>query len=331
MNNPVSYIRLGSLALLWGASFLLIKVGLQALAPAHITFARIVLGALVLLALVFFRGQRLGGDSRLWKHVAVAALFASALPWTLLNTGEQTVDSGLAGVINATTPLWTGLFGFVLGSRNTMSPQRWIGLGLGFTGVLVIFAPWQSDALSWGVLACLAASASYGIGYTYIGRHLTGERLRANGLTPLALAAMQMIAASGIATLALPLGGLRLPEPAAAPLLAVAALGIFGTGIGFALNYRLIADEGATTASTVTFLMPVVSVALGWLVLDEQFGPRVLLGMVIVLAGVALARRNPPQAGDRPAGHLPAGPVAREALVTGTRLYAELATNHPGK
>lgn len=328
MNDPASYPRLGLLTLLWGASFLLIKVGLQAMPPAHITLARIVLGALVLLALSGLRGDRLRGGGLLWGHIAVAALFASALPWTLLNTGEQTVDSGLAGVLNATTPLWTGLFGFLAGSRSTMPPTRWAGLAIGFTGVLVIFEPWRSDTLSWGVLACLAASASYGIGYVHIGRNLTNERLRANGLTPLAMATMQMIAASGMAVLALPLGGLRTPQLDVVPMLAVAVLGIFGTGIGFALNYRLIADEGATTASTVTFLMPVVSVSLGAIVLGEQLSTGTFLGMLIVLGGVALVRKQPPTA--RPARESTAT-RARASLEPTTKLYAELATNHPGK
>lgn len=308
MNNPTSYFRLGSLALLWGASFLLIKIALDSLAPVHVALTRIALGALVLLALSAFRGERMGSGRRLWGHVAMAALFASALPWTLLSAGEQLVDSGLAGVLNATTPLWTVLFGFLLGGQTAMAPGRWLGLGLGFAGVLLILEPWQSGALSWGVPLCLAASASYGVGYVYIGRNLTGDRLRASGVTPLAMATMQMVAASGLATLALPLGGLLLPEPAAAPLLAVAALGIFGTGIGFALNYRLIADEGATTASTVTFLMPVVSVVLGWLVLGERFGALTLIGMLVVLAGVALTRQNPGRERGRRPGVLDRAP-----------------------
>jgi drug/metabolite transporter (DMT)-like permease len=325
VNNSASYLRLGALALLWGSSFLLIKVALNALTPVQVALVRIILGAAVLLLLCALRGMRLRGfvtsdGHRLWGHVAVAALFASAMPWVLFGIGEQTVDSGLTGVLNATTPLWTVLFGLLFGREAGTPPSRFAGLLLGFTGVVLICAPWQGGGtFGWGVLACLAAAASYGVGYVYIGRNLTGARLREKGLSPLTLAAMQMTAAAGIALVALPAGGLqpvRLELPA---LLAVAVLGVFGTGIAFALNYRIISDEGATTASTVTYLMPIVSVLLGWLVLNERLGFRMLLGMIIVLLGVALSRRG-------------TGVTrAWDAVRTGTQRYAELGSNVAGK
>ncbi|MBE9375071.1 EamA family transporter [Saccharopolyspora sp. HNM0983] len=310
MNNPANYLRLGALALLWGSSFLLIKIGLQAMDPAQVAFTRIVLGALALLALCAVRGLRLGTGWALWRDISVAALFASALPWLLFGFAEQDVDSGLAGALNASTPLWTVLFG-VLFARETAHPSRMSGLLIGFGGVLLIFAPWQSSGLlEPGVLACLAAAASYGIGYVYIGRRLTGRY----ALAPQAMAGMQLVAASGIAALALPVGG---PHPVAldpVPLLAVGVLGVFGTGAAFALNYRIIAEEGPTTASTVTYLMPIVSVLLGGLVLGEEFGARVVLGVLVVLLGVGLTRRSAPRAASERTPAAPAeepGPVMR--------------------
>jgi drug/metabolite transporter (DMT)-like permease len=361
MNNPTNYVRLGVLALLWGSSFLLIKLGLTALSPTQLALTRIVLGVLVLLALCALRGLRLSGDRTLWRHVVVAALFGSALPWVLFGLGEQTVDSGLTGVLNATTPLWTVLFGLFAG-REAMPPARIAGLLLGFLGVLLIFAPWQGGTLfSWGVLACLGAAVSYGIGYVYIGRNLTGN----HGLPPLALAAMQLLAATGFALVALPLDGLRPVHWEPLALLAVAVLGIFGTGLAFAINYRIIGDEGAMTASTVAYLMPIVSVLLGWLLLGEQLGIRVLLGMAIVLLGVALTRRTAtPQpttpTTDQEENEMPTRPHTQDtsargtklaartaelppieglsrwtrfrlALMRGSQLYSDLATNHPMK
>ncbi|MDI2028933.1 DMT family transporter [Saccharopolyspora sp. TS4A08] len=319
MNNPTSYLRLGALALFWGASFLLIKLGLEALSPTQIALARIVLGALTLLAICAVRGLRIPGDRVLWRHVAVAAVFANALPWVLLAVGEQTVESGLAGVLNATTPLWTVLFGLLAG-REALPPRRAAGLLLGFLGVLVIFAPWQGGGmLGWGVLACVAASASYGIGFVYTGRFITGR-----GTPPLALASMQLTAAIGFSVLALPLDGLRMVHWEPVALLAVLTLGVVGTGIGFALNYRLIGDEGATTASTVTYVMPIFSVLLGWLLLGEQLPLRVILGMVVVLLGVALTHRKTPGA---PALLTRAG----RSFARASELYADLARNHPMK
>lgn len=305
MNNPASYLRLGTLALLWGSSFLLIKIALDALSPVQIAFARIVLGALVLLLLCTLRGIQLRGH-QLWRHVVVAALFASTLPWVLFGVGEQTVNSGLTGVLNATTPLWTVLFGLIFGGQRSLPPARFAGLGLGFAGVMLIFAPWQGDLPGWGALACLGAAASYGVGYVYIGRNLTSATLRDRGVSPLAVAALQMTASSGLAVFTLPVGGLQPVHLAVLPLLAITVLGVAGTGFAFALNYRLISDEGATTASTVTYLMPAVSVFLGWLVLGEHLGLRVLAGMAVVLIGVALSRRSssptPAPAPAQPAG-----------------------------
>lgn len=296
MNNPMSYLRLGLLALLWGSSFLLIKIALEAMSPTQVALGRIVLGALVLLLLCALRSARLVGvrtahNRRLWRHITVAALFANTLPWVLFGLGEQTVDSGLTGVLNATTPLWTMIFGLAFGTERSLAPTRFVGLMLGFAGVTLIFAPWQGGGmLSWGVLACVAAAASYGIGFVYIGRSLSGAQR--DGLSPLALATMQMTAATGLGVLALPIDGFRPVTLAPMPLLAIGVLGVLGTGFAFAMHYRIIADEGATTASTVTYLMPVVSVLLGYLVLNEQIGLRVVFGMAVVLAGVALSRRR---------------------------------------
>lgn len=304
MRHTSSYLHLLVLALLWGSSFLFIKVALNALSAPQIAFTRIVLGALVLLALCALRGHDLRAGRSLWGRVTVAALFASALPWVLIGIGEQTIDSGLAGVLNATTPLWTVLFGLLIGQER-LRPSRATGLLLGFSGVVLILAPWHSASLlQWGALACLTASASYGIAYVYIGRKLTGH-----GKPPVALAA-----------LALPIGWTQV-QFSPLPLLAVGALGVFGTGAAFALNYRLIADEGATTAATVTYLAPVVSVLLGWLVLGEALNWRILLGVLVVLTGVALIRQPDDEPARRTRPHRP----------NRIRGYTELLTNHPMK
>lgn len=269
------------LALLWGSGFLWIKVALNhGLSPVQITLARCVLGAAVLLALAVAARQRLPRSPAVWRHLAVAALFCNALPFALFAVGERTVDSGLAGVLNATTPLWTLLISLERPSR-----ARLAGLLLGFGGVLLIFAPWHAHP-SWGALALLAAAASYGAGFVYMGRWLTGR-----GTAPIALSAAQLIAATGWSTLALPVAG-----PVRVDLtgvVAVVVLGVFCTGVTFYLSYRLIADEGPTSAATVGYLLPVVSVALGAVVLDERLGLRVLAGMAVVLLAVALTRRVP--------------------------------------
>ncbi|WP_245804939.1 DMT family transporter [Amycolatopsis australiensis] len=278
------WVRVAVLALLWGSGFLWIKLALTGLSPVHLTLVRCALGALTLLVLALATRQRLPRDRRTWGRLVIAAFFCNALPFALFGIGERTVDSGIAGVMNATTPLWSLLIGVLLGTERRLGPARLLGLVLGFGGVLVIFAPWrQSGLLSAGALALLAAGLSYAIAFAYMARKLPP------GDTPLALSAAQLTTATALTALALPVSTTA-PHLNLTALAAVTILGVFGTGITFYLNYRVLTDEGPTAAATVGYLLPVVSVALGALVLGEPLTPRVVGGMVIVLAAVALTR-----------------------------------------
>ncbi|WP_073893082.1 DMT family transporter, partial [Saccharothrix sp. CB00851] len=206
--------------------------------------------------------------------------------------GEQTVDSGVAGVLNATTPLFSLLIGLAIGTDRGLTPVRVTGLVVGFAGILLIFAPWQRHGLlSAGALALLGAAASYAVAFAYMGRKLAGKG------GPIAVSAAQLAAATGLGALMLPFDHTP-ATPNATAIVAVVVLGVFGTGITFVLNYRIIEDEGPTSAATVGYLLPVVSVALGALVLDEPLTARIVTGMAVVLAGVALTRLVP---GKRPA------------------------------
>ncbi|MFD9880636.1 DMT family transporter [Streptomyces alboflavus] len=295
-------MRIAVLALLWGSSFLWIKLALEGgLAPLHVTIVRCALGAAVLLVLARSARQSLPRGRRVWGHLLVAALFCNALPFLFFSIGEQTVDSGVAGVMNATTPLWSLGLGFLLGTERGLGPKRLAGLLLGFGGTLLIFAPWQQSGLtSPGALALLAAAVSYAVAFAYMVRHLIGR-----DTPPLALSAAQLLAATGLTTLGLPASPHTESAPTLTGVLAVVVLGVFGTGLTFHLNSRLIADEGPTAAATVGYLLPVVSVGLGALVLGEEVGVRVLAGMAVVLAGVGLTRVGSARAAARPDAHLP--------------------------
>ncbi|MEV4144574.1 DMT family transporter [Amycolatopsis sp. NPDC049691] len=278
-------MRIAVLALLWGSGFLWIKLALTGLSPVHLTLVRCALGALTLLVLALAAGQRLPRDRRTWGRLVVAAFFCNALPFALFGIGERTVDSGVAGVMNATTPLWSLLIGVLLGADRRLGPARLAGLVLGFAGVLVIFAPWeQSGLLSAGALALLGAGLSYAIAFAYMARKLPP------GGAPLAVSAAQLTTATALTAVALPVAG-PAPHVNLTALLAVTVLGVFGTGITFYLNYQVLTEEGPTAAATVGYLLPVVSVALGALFLGEPLSPRVLGGMVIVLVAVGLTRR----------------------------------------
>ncbi|MFL6077074.1 MAG: DMT family transporter [Mycobacteriales bacterium] len=286
-----TWVRMGVLALLWGSTFLWIKLALAGLPPLALAAARCALGAATLTGLSRLAGQRLPRDRATWGHLVVAGLFCNAVPFVLFAVGERTVDSGVAGVLNATTPLWSLLIGLGTGAERGLRPVRLGGLVLGFAGTVLIFAPWQRTGFaSGGAVALLAAAASYAVAYAYMARTLTGR-----GTAPLALSAAQLLAATGLTALTLPAAGLGAVHLGAVHLspesvAAILVLGVFGTGVTFALNYRLIADEGPTTAATVGYLLPVVSVALGALLLGEPLHPHVLAGMLTVLTAVALTR-----------------------------------------
>jgi drug/metabolite transporter (DMT)-like permease len=282
-------IRLALLALIWGSSFLWIKLALEGLSPVQIAFTRLTLGAGVLLGWARMRGLTLPRGRVVWAQLVVAAVFANAIPFILFAVGEQTVDTSLAGIMNATTPLWTIAVALTVRHERHLSGARAAGLLLGFAGTVLILAPWQgATAGTWGAVACGAAALSYGISFVFMDRFLAGR-----GIPPVALAGSQLLAGAGLLALVVPFAGLQ-PVSLDLPVIAaILILGAVGTGIAYVLNYRLITDDGATVASTVTYLIPVAAVALGVVVLGEPLHLNVLAGMVVVLAGIALTRRKP--------------------------------------
>ena len=288
MGSVGSLVRFIPLALIWGSSFLWIKMALGGLSPIQMALIRLVLGAAVIIGLAVFTRTKLPRDRKIWFRMVVPALFGSAVPYTLFGLGERSVDSGVAGVLNATTPLWALLIMLIIGTERHLGAVRLIGLLLGFAGTLVIFAPWHAAGLaSWGALACLVAATSYAISSAYIGKNLVGK------LSPIAMSASQMGGGAVLVAVALPFtGGLDTVRLGVGPLVAVSMLGIFGTGLALVLNNRLIIDEGVTTATSVGYLLPVVSVLLGVFFLHEQLNVRIVAGMVVVLVGVALSRRR---------------------------------------
>jgi drug/metabolite transporter (DMT)-like permease len=293
--NAAGLVRVAALAAMWGSGFLLIKISLRGFTPVQLTFTRLALGAFVLGLVLVVVKLRLPTERRVWMHLIVAALLANAIPYTLFGIAEQSVASNLAGAINATTPLWTVLFALLARRQDALSPPQWAGLLLGFAGGVLILSPWRADSAPLpGLLACLGASASYGLSYVYMGRYLTNR-----GLPPLVLSTGQLIAAAGWLLLATPFGGLTAPTWRLDAVIALLVLGAIGTGVAYVLNYRIISDDGPVLASTVTYLLPVVAVVLGALVLDEPITVQLAAGVAVVLAGVALTRRRRPVLADR--------------------------------
>ena len=242
-------------------------------------------------------------------QIAAAALFANAVPYLLFALAERTVDSSTAGIINATTPLWTMVLAVAVRHQRAVASWQTAGLVVGFAGATLIFSPWHaaSGLASAGGLECLAASVSYAISYIYMDRYLARR-----GISPIALAACQLLAAACWLGLTLAVTGAPVPHLSAVSVTGLVILGVVGTGVAYVLNYQIIASEGATIASTVTYLLPVVAIALGVVVLSENITPAAIAGTALVLLGVALTRWRKPRAA--PAG---AAEADRAAMTAG--------------
>jgi drug/metabolite transporter (DMT)-like permease len=295
--HRVTTVRIGLLALIWGSGFLWIKLGLRGLSPVEVTLARLVLGSAVLFAIIAAQRRSLPRSPGIWMHITVAAVFANATPYLLFAVAEQHVASSTAGMLNATTPLWTVLVALATRHQRAIAARQAAGLVVGFGGAVLIFSPWQtaSGLASIGAIESLAAAASYGISYVYMDRFLARR-----GISPVVLSACQLGAASVWLAIALGVTGAPAPRLDATVVASIVILGLIGTGAAYVLNYQIIASVGATVASTVTYLLPIVAIVLGFGVLGEHVTLADLAGIALILAGVALTRNRATQASPTP-------------------------------
>ncbi|MFE5393762.1 DMT family transporter [Streptomyces sp. NPDC056568] len=291
-------LRFGLLALVWGFSFLFIKVGTEAFAPFQVTLGRLLFGTAVVVAAMAVKRERLPRGASTWAHLAVAGFLLNALPFSLFAFAELTIPSSLAGICNATSPLWGMALSLVALSEDRPTRRRVAGLGIGFLGVLTVLGVWQGfqglDVT--GTALSLLASLSYPVGWIYVRRTLAGSSHSHLSLAgaQLSLATVQLAAVTPLFT-AVPSS---FPLPA---LLSVAALGILGTGLAFLIQYDLVAEVGPTTAQMVTYFTPVIATAAGVTLLGESLSWSTPLGAVIVLAGAALTQSRPRPSTEGPA------------------------------
>ena len=282
--KPSDAARLVLLGGIWGSSFLFIKVALEDLTPLQIVAGRIVIGALLLVALLYARGHRLPRDPQLLRTLFVMALIGNIMPFMLITWGEQYITSSLAAILNSTTPLFTVMIAAVALEGESLRPMRLGGVILGFAGVGVIVG-FETDGSIRGMVAMTLASLSYAAAFVYARRHLSGR-----DLPPLALPATQLlISAVLILPFALTNAVGTPPNITFDATATTLALGLLGTGWAYVLYYRLIADIGATSASFVTYLIPIFGIALGAIVLSEELGVNTIAGAVLVIGGIALA------------------------------------------
>ncbi|GAB3717354.1 DMT family transporter [Nocardiopsis nanhaiensis] len=282
------------LALIWGMSFVVIKIGAEVLTPVQLSMARMVTGALPLLAFLLLRGGRLPSSPRLWGHMFVAALLLNSIPFTLFGYAGQLIPSALMGIVNASTPLFGVVFSILILSDERPDRTRVAGLVIGFLGVLTVFGVWNSlggvsvhdgDALL-GMLLVVGATACYGIGTPYLRRFVAGSPH-----TALELSALQLLLGALPLVLLTPLVSDLPTEMTWQVVLAVSALGVFGTGFAYILNYAIVRAAGATVATTVTYVVPVVAVTAGIVLLGESLSWNQPLGAAVIILGAALCQR----------------------------------------
>ncbi|MBB5938530.1 drug/metabolite transporter (DMT)-like permease [Streptomyces zagrosensis] len=283
-------IRFAVLSLIWGFSFLFIKVGTDGFAPLYVTLGRLLFGTLVLLVVLAIKRERLPRGARTWGHLTVAAFLLNALPFSLFAYAELHISSTLAGICNATTPLWGMALSLVALSEDRPTRRRIAGLGLGFIGVLTVLGAWQgfSGQDPGGTVMALIASLSYAVGWIYVRRTLA-KVPHSN----VSMAGGQLLLGTAQLGLVTPFFATFPDSLPMLPLLSVLALGVLGTGLAFLLQYGMVAEVGPTTATLVTYFIPVIATAAGVLVLDEALTWNTPVGAVIVLAGAALTQRGP--------------------------------------
>lgn len=280
--HPVPRIAL--LALIWGWSFLLIKVGVGGFTPTAVASGRIMLGAIVMLGVVHARGLRMPRSLTIWRHFLVMGALASFLPFSLLAFGEERITSALTSVLNAATPLFAAMAAALfLGER--LKPTQTLGLAVGLAGVGVASGVGGADvggSTLLGAGAAVGAAACYGYTFVYARRNLLG-------LPPLVAAAGQLACGAIVSAPPAVITSMQSRfEPEPHRLAALAILGVVGTGLAYVLYYGAIAEVGPTKASVVTYLVPVVAVTVGVVFLDEPFRLRILAGGALTVLGILL-------------------------------------------
>jgi drug/metabolite transporter (DMT)-like permease len=275
------------LAGMWGCSFFFIKLGLEGLNPVQVAFGRCLIGATALVIVTTVSRTRLPRTASTWRHLFVMAALMNVIPFLLFSYGETQVSSILAGIINGATPLSTLAIVLLAFPEEEPTASRVVGLLIGFLGVLVVVGIWNGLGQGElpGILACIGAICGYGIGFPYGRRHLTGL---VDG--PVSLATGQILAATLVLLPVVLITGVSTGPIGAGTVLGMLGLGALGTGIAYVLNYRIVAAAGGTTASTVTYLTPLVAIVVGLAFLGEPLTWNEPVGGLIVVLGVAVSQ-----------------------------------------
>jgi drug/metabolite transporter (DMT)-like permease len=281
MRRPI--VILTVLALIWGASFMLIKIADRELTPATLILGRLASATLLLAVIAVVRlGSRetIAQMRAAWRWLVVVGIVNTALPFWLLSWGEKRIDSGLASIIQGAVPIFNALLAFAFFRESRVTGLRLVGLAIGFVGVALLVGA-QPHGKLLAALAVVAMALCYAIGTLIAGRHLRG--------TPPLVVALASTTVSTIAVL--PAGVIQAPSRVwhGETIAAILVLGFVGTAIAYLLFFALIQSAGANYATLVTYLVPPIALAYGAIFLNEHFGPTAFASLALILVGVALA------------------------------------------
>ncbi|WP_262031407.1 DMT family transporter [Microvirga sp. Mcv34] len=285
--NASDWALLAMLSVVWGGSFLFIGVAVRELPPLTIVALRVVTAAAALLLVLRLMKVELPRGRQAWAAFLGMSVLNNVIPFTLIVWSQGHIASGLASILNATTPLFTVIVAHYLTVDERLTGQRLAGVIVGFAGVAVMIGAAAFVSLDAGILAQLAvlgAALSYGFAGVF------GRRFKTMGIPPLATATGQVTVSSA---LLLPAALIvdrpwTLAMPSTGAILSLVALGLVSTAFAYLMFFRLLARAGATNVGLVTFLIPVSAILLGVLVLGETLAPRHMAGMALIGAGLIL-------------------------------------------
>jgi drug/metabolite transporter (DMT)-like permease len=274
------------LAVIWGGAFMFIGVAVRHVDPLTYVWLRLTIAAGGMLLFLKLKGQRLGLPREVWGSILLLALLNNALPFTLFGWGQTHIASGLASILNATTPIWGVLVAHFFTQDEKMNPRKIVGVLLGFGGVATMIGPALlahvgTDAVA--QLACITASLCYAFAAVW------ARRFRRMKLSPMSVTTGQLMAG---ALMMLPLA-MIVDQPWTQPLPpltawgAIVSLALLCTAFGYVLYFRLIDSAGATNALLVTLLVPPFAILFGSLFLNEVLAPQDFIGLALIALGLA--------------------------------------------
>lgn len=283
------YGALISLSLIWGMSFLFIKILDSHIGPSNIVFLRCLFGALPLYILIVWKTQKETWRGVPWGKIGIVGLMNAAIPWTLIALSETVIKSSTASTLNATTPIWASLIGFCFFSVR-LSIRQWVGILIGFIGILILLGFDISDFLGdnfIGTGTMIVATLCYGFSSQFIKRFLGGVSV--------------LVVAGGTLTVGMVVNGCLsiilngFPTEAFQSwesIVSLIGLGVFGSGIAYVLSYYMIKEGSAEFSTFATYLAPVTAVLWGWLLLDEPLSTHLIIGLLIIFGGVYLSGKQ---------------------------------------